>query len=67
MLVLTTPEPLPEESIHLLEKFAGVFDLTYTRFNDLLLAEAQTHKANIEVALEVVRARGIGDAGSRKS
>ena len=59
MLVLTTPEPLPEESIHLLEKFAGVFDLTYTRFNDLLLAEAQTHKANIEVALERVRARAL--------
>jgi signal transduction histidine kinase len=59
MLVLTTPEPLPEESIHLLEKFSGVFDLTYTRFNDLLLAEAQTHKANIEVALERVRARAL--------
>ena len=59
MLVLTTPEPLPEESIHLLEKFAGVFDLTYTRFNDLQLAEAQTHKANIEVALERVRARAL--------
>ncbi|MGL6268410.1 MAG: hypothetical protein ACRC2O_10790, partial [Chitinophagaceae bacterium] len=59
MLVLTTPEPLSEESIYLLEKFSVVFDLTYTRFNDLLLAEAQTHKANIEVALERVRARAL--------
>ncbi len=40
MLVVTTPEPLPDETIHLLEKFAGVFDLTYTRFNDLLLGRS---------------------------
>jgi signal transduction histidine kinase len=45
MLIVTSPEPLQEEAVYLLEKFARVFDLTYTRFNDLLLAEAQAIKA----------------------
>lgn len=45
MLVVTSPEPLQDEALYLLEKFAKVFDLTYTRFNDLLLAEAQAIKA----------------------
>jgi signal transduction histidine kinase len=40
-----TPEPRPESSIVLLEKFASVFDLTYTRFQDLKLAEAQARQA----------------------
>ncbi len=41
MLIVTSPEPLQEEALYLLEKFAGVFDLTYTRFSDLKQAEAQ--------------------------
>ena len=45
MLVVTSPEPLQHEAIYLLEKFAGVFDLTYTRFSDLKLAEAQAAQA----------------------
>ncbi len=59
MLVLTTPEPLPEENLRLLEKFAGVFDLTYTRFSDLKHAEAQAREAQVEVALERIRARAL--------
>ncbi|MDI1324095.1 MAG: hypothetical protein PSV36_15185, partial [Algoriphagus sp.] len=59
MLVLTTPEPLPEENLRLLEKFAGVFDLTYTRFSDLKHAEAQAREAHVEVALERIRARAL--------
>jgi signal transduction histidine kinase len=49
MLVVTSPEPLGEEAIHLLEKFAGVFDLTYTRFNDLLVAEALARQAELDL------------------
>ena len=56
---MASPDDQTGESIQLLERFAGVFNLTYTRFNDLQVAEAQTHKANIEVALERVRARAL--------
>ncbi len=56
---LTTQETIPQDSVQLLERFAGVFDLTYTRFLDLQNAEAQTHKAKIETALERVRARAL--------
>lgn len=40
---MSSPEPLPEETIRILERFTAVFNLTYTRFNDLKQAEAQ-HK-----------------------
>jgi signal transduction histidine kinase len=38
-------------------RFAKVFDQTYTRFLDLQKAEAQAREAQIELALERVRAR----------
>ncbi len=50
-------EERSEESIRLLERFAGVFDGTYTRFLDLKKAEAQARESQIELALERVRAR----------
>ncbi|MBK7290561.1 MAG: nuclear transport factor 2 family protein [Chitinophagaceae bacterium] len=50
-------EPLSEESLDILSRFGKVFDLTYTRFNDLQKAEAQAREAEIELALERVRAR----------
>ncbi|HET9826466.1 MAG TPA: hypothetical protein VFP87_14095, partial [Chitinophagaceae bacterium] len=40
-------EPVAEETIQILERFAGVFDLTYTRFLDLEKAEAQAREAEI--------------------
>src|SRR6202007_1694057 len=46
-----------EESILLLERFAKVFDGTYTRFLDLQRAEEQTRESQIQLALERVRAR----------
>ncbi|HWN89097.1 MAG TPA: ATP-binding protein, partial [Chitinophagaceae bacterium] len=52
---VTTPEPQSAESVQLLERFAGVFDLTYTRFLDLQQAETQAREARIETALERVR------------
>jgi len=59
-LSLASPEPKPVETIELLERFAGLFDQTYTRFLDLQKAEEQAREANIEVALEKVRSRTMG-------
>ena len=50
-------EPLSDESLDILGRFGKVFDLTYTRFNDLKQAEAQAREAQIETALERVRSR----------
>jgi hypothetical protein len=60
MLALATNETRPKESMRLLERFAVVFDLTYTRFLDLQKAEAQAKEAKIEAALEKVRSRTMG-------
>jgi signal transduction histidine kinase len=57
ILTIITPEPRPQETIQLLERFAAVFDQTYTRFLDLQKAEAQAREAQIETALEKVRSR----------
>ena len=43
-------EPLSEANLDILARFGKVFDLTYTRFNDLLKAEAQ---APITISSEV--------------
>jgi len=51
-LLLATPEPLSDEQFDIMLRFAKVFDLTYTRFNDLKQAEAQAREAQIEAALE---------------
>ena len=58
-LTLATLEPLSDEQFDIMLRFAKVFDLTYTRFNDLKQAEAQTRAARIEAALERVRARAL--------
>jgi len=53
------PEPLNNEQFEVLNRFAKVFDSTYTRFNDLQKAEAQAREAKIEVSLERVRSRAM--------
>jgi len=58
-LTLASIDPMSDEHFDILLRFAKVFDLTYTRFNDLKQAEAQTREAQIEVALERVRARAM--------
>ena len=58
-LTLATLAPLSDEQFDIMLRFAKVFDLTYTRFNDLKQAEAQTRAAKIEAALERVRARAL--------
>jgi serine phosphatase RsbU (regulator of sigma subunit)/DNA-directed RNA polymerase subunit N (RpoN/RPB10)/ketosteroid isomerase-like protein len=52
-------EPLSDINLEILERFGKVFDLTYTRFNDLLKAEAQAREAQIEVALERARTQSM--------
>ena len=56
-LTLATLDQLSDEHFDIMLRFAKVFDLTYTRFNDLQKAEAQAREAQIELALERVRAR----------
>jgi signal transduction histidine kinase/ketosteroid isomerase-like protein len=56
-LQVDTLEPLNEENLDILKRFGNVFDYTYKRFNDLKKAEAQAREAEIELALERVRAR----------
>jgi len=57
LINVQSTEARSEESVRLLERFAGVFEGTYTRFLDLKKAEAQARESQIELALERVRAR----------
>lgn len=45
LIGIASPEPQPEETMQLLERFADVFNLTFTRFNDLKVAEAHAIQA----------------------
>jgi signal transduction histidine kinase len=55
MLLFTTNEPVEEEIMQLLIRFAGVFSQTYTRFLDLKKAEAQAREAVKQASLDRVR------------
>ena len=50
-------EPLSAASLDILYRFSRVFEQSYTRFLDLQTAEAQTREAQIELALERIRAQ----------
>ncbi len=50
-------EPLSDEKFNILHRFGKLFDASYTRFNDLKNAEAHAREAEIQLALERVRAR----------
>ncbi|MEO5581091.1 MAG: nuclear transport factor 2 family protein, partial [Saprospiraceae bacterium] len=54
---ISTFSAIPEEKLILLKRFRNVFNLSYQRYIDISLAEAQAREAQIEVALERVRAR----------
>ncbi len=56
LLQTVTSEPLAEESIAILQRFAKVFDQTYTRFLDLQKSEERAQAAMLEASLERVRA-----------
>jgi len=49
----------PDSRINILPRFASVFEQCYTRFLDLQKAEAQAREAQIEAALERIRAAAM--------
>ena len=65
-LQTSTEEALSDEEMDVLCRFGKVFDLTYTRFNDLLKAEAQARESETQLALERVRARTMAMQGSEE-
>ncbi len=54
-----TDKPFSEEQNAVIVRFATVFEQSYTRFLDLQKAEAQAREAQIEAALERVRAKAM--------
>src|SRR5258705_11986735 len=58
-LFVFSQEPLTTEASQIFKRFAGVFGQTYRRYLDLQRAEAQTRQAQIETAMEKVRARAL--------
>jgi signal transduction histidine kinase len=59
LLFSFTSNPLTEEAAGVLRRFAGVFGQTYRRYLDLKKAEEQAREAQIEAALERIRARAL--------
>ncbi|HKI88364.1 MAG TPA: hypothetical protein VKA38_04995, partial [Draconibacterium sp.] len=53
------PKPYSEEENGILKRFSKVFEQSFTRFLDLQKAEAQAREAQIEAALEKVRATAM--------
>lgn len=56
-LSISTWQLLVDEQVKLLERFRNVFKLSYQRYIDIAKAEAQAREAQIQLALERVRAR----------
>jgi signal transduction histidine kinase len=61
---IITYKPADAESLELLERTAGVFDLAYRRFKDLKEAEEAQREAQIEAALERVRSHAMSMTNS---
>ena len=59
ILFAFTNNPISEEAAKVLNRFAHVFGQTYRRYLDLQNAETQAREAQIEAALERVRARSM--------
>jgi len=58
LIGIASPEPQPKSTILLLERFAAVFNLTYTRFNDLKISEAHALQAKEDlVKLQIEKKR----------
>ena len=53
---MASPEEQPAETLELFERFASVFNLTFTRFNDLKVAEAHALQAEHDL-IEIKAAR----------
>lgn len=58
-LGISTYLPLSKEELQLFQRFLKVFELAYRRYLDIEKAEAQAREAQIEAALERIRARAL--------
>ncbi|GAB2617402.1 ATP-binding protein [Belliella aquatica] len=58
-LGLTLYQPMAEDILNLFKRFHQVFSLAYQRFREIQKAEAQAREAQIEVAVERVRAQSM--------
>lgn len=58
-LGLTTYQAINENELEIFKRFHLVFKLAYSRFMDIQLAEAQAREAQIEAAVERVRAQSM--------
>jgi hypothetical protein len=58
-------KPFTAEDRKIMKRFASVVNLTYNRFLDLQKAEAQAREAQIEAALERVRAKAMAMHSSK--
>ena len=58
-LGISTYAPFNENEIELFKRFRNVFELAYRRYLDIEKAEAQAREAQIEAALESVRASSM--------
>ncbi|TDQ17032.1 phospho-acceptor domain-containing protein [Algoriphagus boseongensis] len=65
-LIASSISPLPEAHAGIVDRFTSVFNQTYTRFLDLQKAEAQAREAQVQLALERVRARTMAMQGSEE-
>jgi SnoaL-like domain len=65
-LVTGSFEPLPEEHQEIINRFAVAFNQAYIRFLDLQKAEDQAREAQIQLAMERVRARTMAMQGSNE-
>ncbi|MFN3759045.1 MAG: ATP-binding protein [Algoriphagus aquaeductus] len=54
-----SPHEFQSELIQVIKRFSSLFEQTYRRYLDLVRAEAQAKEAQIEAALERVRARAM--------
>ena len=58
-LGISTFNAITNEQLEILKRFRNVFELSYRRYMDVAQAEAQAREAQIEAALERVRARAM--------
>jgi hypothetical protein len=63
---VSTFEPIDNSKLEIIKKFRNVFLLSYRRFRDIVLAEKHAREAQIEAALERVRARSMAMLHSRE-
>ncbi|MDX1701338.1 MAG: hypothetical protein R3250_12015, partial [Melioribacteraceae bacterium] len=56
---ISTFKPIDDVQVKILKRFRNVFDLAYRRYIDIKNAEAQAREAQIEAAMEKVRARAM--------